>query len=221
MKHNVLIAAAAVIVLGGAGAFVLTRDKKTNDTTSSGTSQKTNSANSAFDAVSTEGLSFVATLTTQAEGKELVSTMESDAKTGAIKYTANTGVSPVTMIYTKDAYYMCQDASTCMKYSLTQGNSAGFDPKSFQYDNSEIDNYKNTSAQLGTESCPAGTCSVWKVGAAETESKIYIDKKTRRVSQVITGAADATSKIVYEYKDVSVVVPTNAQEVPNVSIPTQ
>lgn len=221
MKKLLPILIIGLVIVGGS-IFLLTKDKN-NSKTSNVSVKPSNSNNSSniFEGISTEGLSFKATMTTEKNGKKIVAIMEADAKTGAYKYSSDVNKASFNMIYTKDAYYTCQSADNCIKYPLSQGNSAGFDPEVYQYDNKELAKFKDTAKSLGTESCPAGTCTVWEVTSGNTKSKVYIDTKTKRVSQA-TGNYDNTStQIVYDYQEVNVQIPTKFQEIKMPTLPTQ
>jgi hypothetical protein len=63
--------------------------------------------------------------------------------------------------------------------------------------------------------CPAGTCDVWSVvDENDHESTIYIDVQNNRVSQVESRDETSDIKLVYEYRDVTITPPENAQEIP-------
>ncbi len=220
MKRYIPIIVAVLVLAGGAG-YALTRDKNDSSNNTNGNQSQTSGNSGAFDAVSTANLSFEATMTTVSGDKTITAVMQSDAKTGAVKYVGGTFSDTMTMIYTKDAYYMCQSADKCFKYPLGQGTGASFDPSTYQYDDSKIADYKSASTSLGRQSCSSGTCDVWKVTSNGYDSKVFIDSKTKRVVQVEGATAEATTKIVYEYKDVNVEIPQNAQTLPNISVPAQ
>ena len=120
------------------------------------------------------------------------------------------------IIYTSDAYYACQ-GDNCVKYPISQSSNSGFDPSAYTYDQAKLASY-TSPANKGQQSCPSGTCDVWEVSAGGYSSKLYIDSDTKRITQVESTVAGKTSKIVYEYKDVSITVPANAQTIP---VPTQ
>lgn len=215
MSRTRIIAAVVVVALAGGGAYLLTKDDN-GDKSSESTSQTANNQTGSegnFSPVSTEGLEFKATLTTTKDGTNTVATIEQDDQKN-IRYTATQGGQQVEIIYTKDAYYMCT-AGNCIKYPISQQGSAGFDPGTYTYDASKLEGYKNNSAYKGQKSCPAGTCDVWSVTAGGYTSTIYVDTKTKRISQVESTVNGATTKIVYEYTDVTITVPTNAQTLPN------
>lgn len=211
-----------VIAATGVIGYVGLRSKDNAKNAVTGTSNKPNSEKSTgnvFDALGTNGMSYVATITTTSGDKSVAGVMESDAKTGAIRYTATTNGKEVQMIYTKDAYYICQTVDKCYKYPLGQGSA--FDPKNYSYDASKIAEIKNSVKSLGTSNCPTGTCSVWQTTSGNYQGKVYIDAKTKRIVQAENTTSTGTSKIVYDYKDVSVTAPANAQELPTMSIPQQ
>ena len=120
------------------------------------------------------------------------------------------------IIYTSDAYYSCQ-GDNCVKFPISQSGDSGFDPSAYTYDESKLSSYANP-AYKGQQSCPSGTCDVWEVSAGGVTSTLYVDSSSKRITQVESTVGGKTSKIVYEYKDVSITVPANAQTIP---VPTQ
>lgn len=217
MKKNQIILVAGVVALLIIGGLFLTKGSSGEKSSSNKNNSNVNSSKSsdgAFSAVATTDLSFVATITSQVGDKTYTQTMESDAKNKAIRYISNAADEKMTFIYTQDTYYMCMSADKCYKYKLGEGSGATFDPSSYQYDSSELDNYKNTSISAGKKSCKAGTCDAWKIKSGEYESLVLIDQKTKRVSEVQSNSIEGSSSIVYEYKDVNVEIPANAEEVP-------
>lgn len=215
MKKLVPIVIAVVAVAGVTG-FFLTKDS--SDSTS-GTKKSTSS--SAFDAVATAGQSFRLTISNEGtDGKKTRAVMEADAKTGAVRYKATGTDEAMSFVYTKDAYYMCLAEDNCYKYALGQGSGAAFDPSSYQYDESKLSSFKTSSTALGEEDCPAGRCDVWKITTNGTDAKVYIDTKTKRVSQVVSTVNGNISTAAYEYTDVTVAIPANAKEIPATTLPT-
>lgn len=211
MTRPVLIGvAAAVLLVGGGAAYMLTKDDDSPSQKSS-TSQNPQTDNS-FDPRSTEGLEFKATITTTKDGSSIQSTLEHDDKSHT-RYVSNLGGQQTEIIYTADAYYSCQGGS-CVKFSISQVANTGFDPGTYTYDQNELASYRNGASYKGRQSCPAGTCDVWSVSAGGMTSTIFIDTKTKRISQVEGSTGGATSKIVYEYTDVTINVPANAQTLP-------
>lgn len=209
MTRPVIIGAIVVILLGGGGAaYVLTKD---DDKPPQNTSQNDSNAN-AFDAVSTEGLEFTAKITTSGASGTTEATLEHDDQNNT-RYVSDIGGMQTEVIYTADAYYSCQ-AGNCTKFALSQSSSSGVNPGDYTYDESKLAGYRDNSTHKGRQDCPAGTCDVYEVSVGGTTSTIYIDTDTKRISQVESTISGATSKIVYEYKDVTINVPTNAQTVP-------
>lgn len=210
MTRPVLIGVvAAVIIVGGAVAYTLTKEDK--DKPSQTNSQNANDQAS-FAPESTEGLEFKATITTTSGSTSTQATIERDDKNNT-RYVANQGGQQMEIVYTSDAYYSCQGAN-CVKFPISQSSNSGFDPSAYTYDQSKLAGYRNGSSYKGKQSCPAGTCDVWSVNAGGATSTIYVDTDTKRISQVESGQSGASSKIVYEYTDVTINVPANAQTLP-------
>lgn len=220
MKKIIPVIAGVVVVISGAAIILTGNNNKTSDSTKSAGSNSNQST--VFDAQPTAGASFSATMTTaDSKGvKTMDGLMEFDAKTGLSKFTGKIADQTMTMIYSKDAYYMCQAETECFKYSTAQSSSSGFNPNNFQYDSTKLTGYKTNAKSVGTESCPSGSCSVWIVDNA-TNTKMYIDKKTKRVSQFMSSTAEGSTKVVYNYKDVSITIPQNVKDISNLGIPAQ
>lgn len=220
MNKLIPIIVGAVVVVGGAAAIITTSKKDSSSDTNTSNTQSDQS--SIFDAQPTAGASFSATMTiTDSKGVQTMDgLMEFDAKSELSKFTGKIADQTMTMIYSKDAYYMCQSESECFKYSTAQSSSSGFNPNNFQYDSTKLSGYKTGAKFVGTESCPSGTCSVWTVDSA-TNTKMYIDKKTKRVSQFMSSTAEGSTKVVYNYKDVSITIPQNVKDISNLGIPAQ
>ncbi len=214
MKKLAIILIGAIVVVGG-GFGIYSVTKGSGDKDDSNTSS--NSSNT-FSPVANSKLSFEATITTVSKGKTTVAVMESDAKTGAVRYSADENDGSLAMIYTKDAYYTCQDEGGCFKFVLGKGQGASFDPKAYQYSESSLETFKQSSQKLATEDCKTGKCDVWQVANTDgTSTKIYIDNATKRVVKVSGQSGGATSTIEYDYKEVSVEVPKDAKELPGIN----
>jgi len=213
MTKRVIIGAIVVVVLiGGGAAYFATKDKDDKSPQSSAQSENNQSGDSqnSFNPASTEGLEFRATISSTGGGTDSSATFEHDDK-GSTRYVANQGGQQIEFIYTSDAYYSCQGGN-CVKYPISQ--TSGINPGDYTYDESKLSGYRNGAAYKGKQNCPSGTCDVWSVGAAGATSTLYIDSGTKRITQVETNAAGVTSKIVYEYTDITIVIPANAQTIP-------
>ncbi len=214
---KVIIAVIIVLLLAGGGFLLLKHNKKSNNSANSTNDSQTssnsssNSTSPGFDALSNTGVSYAATITSSANGKTTTSNMEFDKSNGAIRYSVG---KDTVVIYTKDAYYMCQGSAKCFKYPLKGSSAAGFDPSAYQYSANKLAGLKSSSTDKGTQSCPAGTCHVWGITSGSYSSEVFVDTNTKRISQVVGTTAVGTSKIVYDYKEVSITIPTNTQSLP-------
>ncbi len=210
---KLLIAVVVIAILGGGAYFATKGDKDTNQNQANTQTPATNqpSGSSNFSPVSTEGLDFVATVTTTTKAGTSTAKLEQDGS--KTRYTIETSGQTSQFIYTKDTYYSCSGGQ-CFKYPISQSSSSGVDVKSYQYDKTQLDNLKKTAAYQGKKDCPAGTCDVWSVTIAGATSTLYLDSNTQRISQVETAIGANKTKIAYEYKNVSVTVPANAKTFP-------
>lgn len=216
---RILIAVVAILVLAGGGYLLANRGGNNDTENSAKTNNSENKSKMSIKALPTTDSSYIATITTTSAGKTDTATMEYDKNSGAVRYTVGAGGSTTTIIYTKDAYYMCQASGKCYKYPHDKKNSSGFDPGSYEYSKQKLDELKDKSVYQGTKPCPAGTCRVWQAQTGSYTSSIYVDTETDRISQVEGGGSNGTAKIVYEYSDVRIILPAGAQTVSPGSIP--
>lgn len=218
MNKKVLIAAVALVVVGGGAAFAMTRpDKKANDSQAAQqTSAEADSIdNMAFDPLATGDSSFVAIIDTTTDGQTTSGRMEYDKDNDALRFTSTSGEETSVLVYTQDAYYFCQTEDTCYKAALSQSSNSSFDRRLYEYSAEEIAAFRNTAAYQGKQACPSGSCDTWKVSQDGYETTLYIDAGSKRITQVDGASASGTTKIVYEYKDVTVTPPANAQDLPS------
>ena len=208
MSRPVLIGVvvAAVLVAGGA-AYMLTRDED-SDNQQQSSQDSTNSGSSAFSPASTEGLEFTATISV--DGSE-TATLEHDDQNNS-RYVTTIGGQQTEIIYTSDAYYTCQSGGNCIKFPLSQSSNSGFNPSDYTYDENKLSSYASP-AYKGQGSCESGTCDVWEVSAGGVTSTLYVDTNTKRITKVQGTVNGKTSTIVYDYKDVTITVPANAQTI--------
>ena len=223
MKNKRILVIIALVLLLGGGATWYFKNKDSDDTASNSSqstsdNQASESTDSSFNPLSTSGVSAVSTITSTIDGVESVAVMEYDADTDAVRYTTTTDGEKMIMIITKDSVYMCQTADNCLKYPSGTDSTSGFDRNTYEYTQEEIEGWKSTAMDQGEKDCPAGKCNVWSVNSGGYESTVYIDKKTRRISMVESSSPSGSTRIVYEYKDVNIEIPLNAQniEIPNI-----
>ena len=181
-------------------------------TKTSPTSSASASDNS-FSPTATSGLAYSATINiTAGDGSTSSATILTDGK-GTIQYSTTQSGQSVQVTYTPSAYYTCT-SGTCYKYPNNQGASTDFDPSSYAYTSTQLDAYRSTASYQGKKSCPAGTCDAWSVTSGSTTSTIFIDPATKHISEVKSSQANGqSSSISYDYKTVSITVPTNAQSI--------
>ena len=218
MNKKLIVGIVVGVAVVGGGVYYVSQNKDDNtsdNSTNQQTSTEEGSTQAAFDVQPTTNQSFVATIsTTTAEGKTSQASMEYDSTNSNVRYTASSDDRTLTIIYTTDAYYMCQTADNCIKYPLNGVGDSGFDRTAYEFSTEKLATLKNTSAYQGTKDCPTGTCDVWKVTEGAYESTLYIDTNTKTIVQIESASNGTTSKIVYEYKDVSITPPANATEIP-------
>ena len=215
MKKSVLIAiVAAVLVVGGAAAFFLTREDSSTNNNETGTQDTTPAENGAADTsqefapLSTEGRDFSATITVNGDTS---GTFEQDGD--KTRFASTVDGQRGEFIYTPDATYSCTEGE-CFKFPNDSDAADGFDTDDYEFSESDLEKLRTDAKYEGRKDCPAGTCDVWTVTDEGTTSSVYIDTKTRLISQVEGTYDGDVTKIVFEYRDVIIEVPANAQEFP-------
>ncbi|HLC91986.1 MAG TPA: hypothetical protein VJC09_02955 [Candidatus Saccharimonadales bacterium] len=212
-RSRIIVVAVVLLLILGAVAYMVSRkeDKTKTATTTKPTSSKTTNTSN-FAPVSTTGLALTATISTPLDGgTTATATLVSDGK-GTTQYKADQGGQQVEITYTTDAYYMCTGGQ-CFKYDISQSGNSGFDPSSYAYTPAQLSTYRNTASYKGKKSCPAGTCDTWSVSSGGASSTIFIDTKTKYISQVESTVSGKKSTVTYEYKPVSITIPTNYQSI--------
>ncbi len=179
--------------------------------------QTTTTKKAVFAPATTEGVPFVATVKTTTGDKQVSGVMTSDGQ-GNISYATQAEGKNMTLVYTKDSYFLCMGESQCVKYPKTSSSSSGFDPGSYEFDGSKINSYKDSSSYKGQQACPGssgGTCDVWSVTNGGATTTLYVDSASKRIAKVTTVSGTTSSEATYEYKNATVVVPTNYTTLPS------
>jgi hypothetical protein len=208
---------AVLVVGGGAGAFIMSRDSddsksSSNNSNTTKEETKTESATPTFSPKATKNQSFSATLEGTSEGDALTGTIESDGK-GIIHFTGTQAGETAEYYVTSDGSFIFCQGTQCFKSSASENSVS---PDDYEVTDEDIAKYQSKATFLGSESCPSGTCNVWQYTDDENvKTKIYIDKDTDYVSQVVGEDGTDTFKIVYNFKDVSITVPTDVQDLSN------
>ncbi len=208
-----------VVVAGGLATWSLTKkDTKQQDnavqttqTANSETTAEQSSETPSFDPKATKDRAFVATLEgTSSNNVVLTGTIESDGK-GTVHFSGTqAGDSVEYYLDASQAFIFCQEGK-CYRYGA---NQSGLNIGDYEVSDEDIAKYKESATYVGTESCTTGTCEVWQYKDEEqTDTKIYINKNTKLVSEVVGTKDGDTFKVVYEFKDVTVTLPTDVQEI--------
>lgn len=104
----------------------------------------------------------------------------------------------------ENASYVATSTSTVdgkVMKSSTESDGKGTMKTSVAQD---INQYRESAQYIGTETCPAGTCQVWRANGPGGEVSYYIDSQNR-ISKIRMG--EGGTETTYEYKDVSIVIP--------------
>lgn len=219
-RRWIIIILLILLIAGGVAAYFITKDDENNNETSTSqtTTPPTTTSQKTFSPAVNSNQPYAATVTTNANGQKKTATLISDGQ-GNFSYSTEVSGQTVSTVYTKDAYYICQGTSKCIKYATTNLSKSGFDPSSYQYDTSRIENLKNSANYKGQQACPngGGTCEVWSVTSANgnTTSTVYINTSTKRIVKATTSNGTTENDITYDYKNVHITVPTNYTTVPS------
>jgi hypothetical protein len=208
----------AVIVVGGV-AFAATQGGESDNSNSATTQTEgsTESDSTAFNPVNTMESDFVATFTISSnDSEEISSVVEYDADGKTWQTTTNADGQEVKALITDDAYYTYAN-DQWLKLPKTEASSAsGLNPEDYEVTADELTEFQNVLQYKGEASCPAGTCDLWEAENYQGNDMIsfYVNKSDNTINQIVTKTIAGTSTIVYEYKDVTIEVPTDVREVP-------
>lgn len=215
MKKVLIIGGVLVLIVGAAagGYLLFVKNDDSTGTSSSGQNQDAGSS-SEFSPVSTEDTPMIATITTSQDGEKNTIVMKFDGE-GNNEYSIEQEGEEVRFVTTGDAYYMCR-VSGCFKYANTQEQSGTTNPDQYEYNQTDIDNFKKQATYKGQQSCDGGTCDVWEIsnfngGGTAT---FYLDSDSKRIVKIASTFNGSTSTITYDYKSVTIDIPENAQELP-------
>jgi YD repeat-containing protein len=217
MKKALIAVVIVLLVAGGAGAayYFMKKDKNSSQQTAQNTQTSTPTTETtppSFDALSVDDMPRIATVETEKDGKTSTLTLSYDGH-GNAKTETMQGGKAVTFYYTKNAYYMCS-GSKCYKYKIVNGSTGDINPDDYQYGKQTIENFRNSAVYKGQQDCPTGICDAWEMSSAAGTTTLLVNPETKRVIKVVNVSAGATTTIVFNYKDVSIEIPENAQELP-------
>ncbi len=213
MKKFLIIGGVVVIVLGAAtGGYLVffLGDNDQQDATG-----QTETTENAFNPVATEGVPVVATVTTTQDGETQTFVMEFDGN-GNSQYEMDSDGQTIRFVTTKDAHYMCNDAQGCFRYPTSDAQQGAVDPGQYEYSQSDIDNFRANATHKGQQSCSTGTCDVWDVSNFQDSgtATVFIDTASKRIVKIESTFNGSTSTIEFDYRDVTIEIPTDAQELP-------
>lgn len=208
-KHYIISFTAVIGLLSGAALIILTSDSDRAQSKRAETTQATDKKNGLpFDAQPTAETSFAATIKGKIEGQPIKATIEYDGD-GRSRFISKHDEQSQQIIITPDASYSCS-GDDCTHFPNSETASPLFNPADYVYTVDDI-NSLNTNAQyIGKESCPAGTCNVWKVQNENEElSNIYVDAADKLISQVTGSSPNGEFTIVYDYRKITITTPEN------------
>ncbi|MGH7218571.1 MAG: hypothetical protein ACREGE_03975 [Candidatus Microsaccharimonas sp.] len=204
-KKTIAIIVAVIAVLAVAGvAIAINMNNNASDDANNQSNQTSNNETPSgvdpskeFNPQPLNELSYVATTKTTVSGQTVESTTESDGK-GTTKSSSSFGG------MTTESYVKGNTVVTCVdgECSTSTVDTTSEEATSLAQDASQ---YKDSAKHSGTEACPAGTCQVWKASGPAGDVTYYVDDENR-ISKVVM--SDTGAEMVYEYKDVSITIPT-------------
>lgn len=214
MKKVLIIGVVLVMIVGAAGGYwFLLRDDEAA-TNANNTAQSTENTEQ-FNPVATTDVPMIATITTEADGEKNVMVMKFDGK-GNSEYTTEQNGEEVRFVITEDTYYMC-NMSGCFKYANTQEQAGATDPAQYEQSQEDIDKFRANATKKGTESCGTSTCEVWEVSnySENGSATFFVDTSSKRIVKIESAFNGSTSVIEYDYTDVTIEIPTTAEELPS------
>lgn len=193
---GIVIGIVTVVVLIVAGILALNLNKKNVNSEKPNTSDQSQKvdASKEFNPSDMSKLSYVATSTTTVSGQTVTSTIESNGKT---QKTSSTVAGMKTESYVTGNEVVTCVNGTCEKQTVDTSSDAS---------NGAVQNiaqYKNTAKYSGKETVDGVEYNVWKATGSLGEVTYYIDSQNR-IGKMSFGSTVAT----YEYKDVTITVPT-------------
>ncbi len=224
MSRNLIIAIlVGVAVIGGGVALYATQSDNDNNLANTDNSEQADqqeSGTATFSPENTLESDFEATIATESDTTTFEATIEYDADSKAWRYVAKNSDQDMELIVSTDAYYSKVE-DKWIKLPSSGESGTGFDREAYELTDEELAEFQSRSSYKGEVSCPAGTCDLWEVENYEGNNKLsfYVDKETNTINQLVTVTASGTSTITYTYKDVTIEIPTDAQEVPSLTAP--
>ncbi len=212
MKKIILLVVGVVFTAGvGFGVYSLVY-KSSDDSTRTvvgGVSTKK------FNPVNSANSQFVATTTIEGgSGPVTSTTVEHDGKDAWLSKTTVNGTTSQAL-FTKDAYYT-NIAGQWFKSSSVKA----FASDSYELTPAKLAEFQAAVKDKGSASCPSGTCELWEAENYKGNDKLsFYVRSDNKIDQLVTVIKGKTIKIGYEYKPVTITIPTDAKTLP--SLPTQ
>lgn len=166
-----------------------------------------------FNPLPMDEVGFRATLTGTSNEGPVDAIMEYDGE-GSSRFESTQNGQVMEFIITPTAAYSCEN-SNCVMFDTTTDNMSFFNPEDYTYGDGDYATFRDEAVYLGREDCPAGTCHAWEVEDEDTTSLIYIETQTTRISQVVSSGPDGDITVTYEYEDITITPPENAQALPS------
>lgn len=216
LKKVAVIIGVVLLVAASVGAFLFLQNSKSNDDSSQQSESQTEAPDpNTFAPLGTGGESFEATITTTFDGEVTEATVAFDGQ-GVSEYNTTAQGQAVRVVHTQDAYYTCNDTQGCFKFDLSQSSGTEFNPDDYDFSEEDANDYQAAATKQGTEACESGACTVWVSSSYKNQGKttIYVDNATNRIVKVQSMYDGTESTITYDYKAVTIDIPTDAEELP-------
>jgi len=180
--------------------------------------KESSALNRPFTAEANISTPYVATITDTVLNRTHHTTVESDGH-GDYNYPSTNDGMPMTTVYTPDGFYQCNSASQlCTKYP-NDPSISNIDPGGYSFSSTKINDLKSTAKYNSQQKCPdsRNTCDVWYTTTMyNTSTYYYVDTANKKIMQTIhygrfseaRDSAKITIKVAYDYKNVTVSIPT-------------
>lgn len=213
------IVSVLIIVAGVAAVLVSKNDNQDSNVSTDTTSEQEQQTefvqtfdqdgNPSLQLVDLQGQDFSVTMTGTLEGTQADATILYNAN-GDVKLSVSVDGETVESYITGDNYITCTADQGC--FGLPNSSDLGFDPTDFIINQTDVETSPSGVTYVGQQDCRAGSCNVYSYVDGATNTMLYVDVATGRVSQ-LTGKDDKTDlTLYYDYSEVNFTVPTDYQD---------
>lgn len=215
-KQTIGIVIAVTVIAGVAFAFWQLQDdepKLAQEISDNGITQE-DIAELSLVGQNMAGASYVASITGDTPEGPLQSTLEFDGE-GSYSFSSEQADQSIRFIVTPEAAYSCE-SDQCFEFPQGQEDDLfAFNVDGFTYEEDDLTEFADVATRIGKEQCPAGTCDVREIVDEAETTRLYIDTSANRISQATGSGYDGEFSIIYDYRDVTITPPEDAQAMPS------